>query len=101
MAKSIQGFFGRDTHGNFIEVVQRVDGVWFERHQEAKGRYGVGYSKWAMHSAPEFITKERSIYAEDYSLENEYISLPEGEFINWGFNKLKKIDGDLSFRLPN
>jgi hypothetical protein len=101
MAKAIQAFSGRDTFGNWIEVVQREDGQWFERHQENRGRYGVGTSKWAKYKEPTFLTRERSVFADDYDMENEYIELPEGKYIEWGFNKLERLDGPFTYRLPN
>ena len=46
MAKAIKHFIGRDTFGRNVERTQRLDGVWFARHDEDHGRYGWSLSKW-------------------------------------------------------
>jgi len=97
MAKAIQAFFGTDTYGSHINVAQREDGVWFARWQHElsiNGLIRVCWSKWTKHPEPIFLTKEKNVYSD------EYIDLPEGKFIEWGFNKLEKIDGPLRYRLP-
>ena len=95
MAKAKQAFSGRDTLGRWVEMAQREDGQWFARWQEERGRFGWAMSKWAAHDAPEPLTRERSAYSDGF------VTLPEGQFVAWGFRKLERLDGPFTYRLPN
>lgn len=94
MAKAIKHFIGRDTFGRNVERAQRLDGVWFARHDEDHGRYGWSLSKWYEIEAPEMSTTCINQYSGE--------TLECDPYMCWGFQRMHDITGDgkLRLRLP-
>lgn len=96
MAKAIKIFIGTDTFGRGVEVAQRADGVYFERHQFDNGRYGLSTTRWSVHE-PSFITEGVNAYSgEPFKYESPVMT--------WGFQNLREFDnsnGEYNVRLPN
>lgn len=96
MAKAIRVFLGTDTFGRQVEVAQRADGIYFERHQFDNGSYGMATSKWEEHQA-DFTTTFVNAYDGSQGTYDKPV-------MKWGFQELKEFNNsnnEFKFRLPN
>lgn len=94
MAKAIAYWYGNDTFGRQVEVAQREDGVYFERHQYDAGRYGLSKTRWESHK-PGFETSTKNAYTGEVSYH------PENPIMTWGFQRLARCSEVPRLRLPN
>lgn len=95
MAKAINAYMGRNTSGFWVEYAQREDGQWFNRFEDSCQRYGTKTSKWEKCQEPKPATSRINAYSGDKVL------LEQGKFVESGFSLLERVDGTLSYRLPN
>jgi len=96
MAKAVNYWYGCDSFGRNVEVAQREDGAYFERHQYSNGRYGLSTTKWEEHQ-PTFETSTTNAYS------GEITHHPENPVMMWGFQRMTNLSdvSGLRLRLPN
>jgi len=90
--KASRFFDGNDTYGRSIELAQSESGTWFYRYYDYNG-YGMGWSAWDEHEAPQFETHGTNKYSGERF---EY----EKPVAFWGFNKLSEYTEIPRVRLP-
>ncbi|MGB2063583.1 MAG: hypothetical protein ACPHUL_00410 [Marinomonas gallaica] len=95
MAKASKAYMGRNSNGFWVEYAQREDGQWFNRFEDSCPRYGTKTSKWEKCQEPKPATNVTNAYS------GERVALEEGKFIESGFSLLERINGKLTYRLPN
>lgn len=95
MAKAINAYMGRNTYGLWVEYAQREDGQWFKRFEESCHRYGTKTSKWLACKEPTKATTRTNAYS------GEKVALEDGKYIESGFSLLERVEGKLTYRLPN
>lgn len=88
--KAIALYCGSDSFGRNVQLAKSQTGKWFYRVKDGF------WDRWmGLEGEPTFITTRINEYTR------EEFSVPEGEFISWGFKVLQFITNErLTFRLP-
>lgn len=103
MAKAIALYVGYDSFGRDVQVAQRVDGLWWERHA-IKTRFGLSRSPWSFVPASEIKHPTHLVPKVEYAGAPKVIQISEEDrtlYLEYGFNILRKCDGHYTLRLPN
>lgn len=103
MAKAIALYVGSDSYGRDVQVAQRADGLWWERHT-VKTRYGWAKSPWTFLPDTEVKHPTYLVPKVEYAGVPEKILLAEEDrtlYLSYGFKILRRSEGYPTLRLPN
>lgn len=98
MSKVSKLYTGNDTFGKNIELALSENGNWYYRVYQFNG-YSNAWTKWDLY-------KEEIIHKKSHT--NQYdgsvTEIPDEDqhlLVQWGFNYLRLISGEVRYRLPN
>lgn len=103
MAKAIALYVGSDSYGRDVQVAQRADGLWWERHS-VKTRFGWVKSPWSFLPSSEVNHPTYLVPQVEYAGVAEAVQLSEEDrklYLSYGFSILRKSEGHYVLRLPN